>query len=293
MRNPFPDIGAVERALAAQDYVAERALAVSVYLALELEQPLFLEGEAGVGKTEIAKVLAAALGRPLLRLQCYEGLDRNSALYEWNFPRQMMRIRLLEAAGRAGEEGVEDDLFGPTYLIRRPLLEAIDPPGPAPVLLIDEVDRCDEEFEAFLLELLADFQVTIPEIGTIRAREKPPVVLTSNRTREVHDALKRRCLYYWIDYPSFEKEYEIVRRKVPGLAPALAEQVCRFVQELRQQPLFKAPGVAETIVWARALQALGETSLRPEVIEQTIGCLVKYRDDVEWMRRQAAAGGGR
>ena len=279
----------MERTLAEQDYVAERALAVSVYLALELEQPLFLEGEAGVGKTEIAKVLAAALGRPLLRLQCYEGLDRNSALYEWNFPRQMMRIRLLEAAGRAAEEvggrSVQPHLSHPAapaggHRSSRPRARAPHRRGEP---LISKSSRLS-------CWSYTRIQVTIPEIGTIRAREKPPVVLTSNRTREVH-ALKRRCLYYWIDYPGFEKEYEIVQRKVPGLAPALAEQVCRFVQELRQQPLFKAPGVAETIVWARALQALGETSLRPELIEETIGCLVKYRDDVEWMRRQATAGG--
>lgn len=278
------------RAMAEQRYMADRSLAIAVFLALELEQPLFLEGEAGVGKTEVAHVLAAALGRPLLRLQCYEGLDRETAVYEWNYPRQVLHIRLLEAAQGGRAEVAEEDLFSRRFLIRRPLLEAIDPPGPAPVLLIDEVDRADEEFEAFLLELLADFQISIPEIGTIRAKEKPVVVLTSNRTREVHDALKRRCLYHWIDYPGFAKELRIVRAKVPGLPEALAEKVCRFVQRLRKEPLFKLPGVAETLVWAKALEALHVKALQPETVADTIGCLLKYRDDVEWVRGESGAG---
>lgn len=277
----------VEEALRRQGYVAERSLATAIFLTLALERPLFLEGEPGVGKTEVAKVLAGALGRPLIRLQCYEGIDRQSALYEWNFPKQMLHIRLAEAARgeKERDEGwrkeLEDDLFSPKFLLRRPLLAAIDPEGSAPVLLIDEVDRSDEEFEAFLLELLSEFQVTIPEMGTVRAKEKPVVILTSNRTREVHDALKRRCLYHWIDYPSFAKELEIVLTKVPEIPQELAARICRFSQRLREEPLLKKPGVAETLHWAEALLALGVRRLEPQVVEETLGCLLKYRDDLE------------
>ncbi|MDI3269122.1 MAG: MoxR family ATPase [Bacillota bacterium] len=280
---------AVQGALRREGYVAEASLATAIYLTLALERPLFLEGEPGVGKTEVAKVLADALARPLIRLQCYEGIDRQSALYEWNFPKQMLHIRLAEAfageavQGEGGRRRLEEDLFSREFLLRRPLLAAIDPEGPAPVLLIDEVDRSDEEFEAFLLELLSDFQVTIPEMGTVRAAEKPVVILTSNRTREVHDALKRRCLYHWIDYHSFAKELEIVMGKVPHLPPQLAARVCQFAQKLREEPLFKKPGVAETLHWAEALLALGARQLEPQLVEETLGCLLKYRDDLEMM----------
>ncbi|MBE3551942.1 MAG: MoxR family ATPase [Kyrpidia tusciae] len=282
---------AVRSALRREGYIADHSLAVAVFLTLRLERPLFLEGEPGVGKTEVAKVIAAAVGRPLVRLQCYEGINRESALYEWDFPRQMLHIRLAEAAGIPGggqgetekvwRERLEGELFSRRFLLRRPLLAAVDPQGPAPVLLIDEVDRSDEEFEAFLLELLGEFQVTIPEIGTLKAEEKPVVILTSNRTREIHDALKRRCLYHWIDYPDFAKELEILRLKVPGVPRELAIRICQFVQRLRREPLYKRPGVAETIHWAEALSALGARSLDPKVVEETLGCLVKYRDDVE------------
>jgi len=271
--------------------VPDRGLATSVYLALRLGKPLFLEGEAGVGKTEIAKVLAVVLDRPLIRLQCYEGLDLQSAVYEWNYARQILEIRLLEArgegaAGAAGAAGHLGDVFSREFLLRRPLLEAIDrPPGaPAPVLLIDELDRADEEFEAFLLELLSDFQITIPELGTIRAEEPPIVVITSNRTREIHDALKRRCLYQWIDYPSFEKEIEIVRRKAAGASERLAREVVAFVQDLRREELFKRPGVAETLDWINALQALDAETLSDEIVGDTLGVLLKYQDDVELVR---------
>ena len=269
----------------------DRGLATSVYLALRLGKPLFLEGEAGVGKTEIAKVLAVVLDRPLIRLQCYEGLDLQSAVYEWNYARQILEIRLLEArgegaAGAAGAAGHLGDVFSREFLLRRPLLEAIDrPPGaPAPVLLIDELDRADEEFEAFLLELLSDFQITIPELGTIRAEEPPIVVITSNRTREIHDALKRRCLYQWIDYPDFEKEIEIVRRKAAGASERLAREVVAFVQDLRREELFNRPGVAETLDWIRALQALDQETLSDEIVGDTLGVLLKYQDDVELVR---------
>ncbi|HXV61167.1 MAG TPA: MoxR family ATPase [Vicinamibacteria bacterium] len=263
-------------------YIADRGLATAIYLALKLERPLFLEGEAGVGKTEIAKVLAELLGLSLIRLQCYEGLDVNQAVYEWNYTRQMMHIRLAESRGEKLEE---KELFGPEFLLERPLLQAIDPKvKKRRVLLIDEIDRSDEEFEAFLLEMLSDFQVTIPEIGTIRARERPVVVLTSNRTREVHDALKRRCLYFWIDYPTFQKELEIVRTKLPQASEKLASQVTRFVQELRQLDLYKVPGVAETLDWTSALVALDKEALDETVVEETLGALLKYRDDVDKLR---------
>ncbi|WP_067928841.1 AAA family ATPase [Alicyclobacillus shizuokensis] len=283
MNHPFTGPEDVERAFARAGYIADKALATSVFLALALKRPLFLEGEAGVGKTEVAKVVAAVLDRPLVRLQCYEGMDKASALYEWNYPLQLLHIRLWERAAEdaAGRAALEQELFGPRFLLRRPLLAAVVPDGPAPVLLIDEVDRSDEEFEAFLLELLAEFQVTIPELGTLRAQEEPLVVLTSNRTRELHDALKRRCLYHWLDYPSFDKEVRIVRERVPGVSAQLAASITAFVQRLRQEPLFKAPGVAETIQWAEALTALGARRLDAERVEATLGCLLKYRDDLD------------
>jgi MoxR-like ATPase len=289
VQNPFRDVEDVRTRLADHGYVADSELATAIFLAFALERPLFLEGEAGVGKTEVAKVLAAATGRTLIRLQCYEGIDRSSALYEWNYPRQLLRIRIWEAAhGDAGgpeaERALASELYSEEFLLRRPLLEAVSR-TPAPILLIDEIDRSDEEFEAFLLELLGEYQVSIPELGTIRAAEAPFVVLTSNRTREVHDALKRRCLYCWIDYPSFEKELRIVRNKVPGLPEALAAHVCGFVQRLRREPLYKLPGVAETLQWAMALEALGTQRLTPERVEETIGCLLKYRDDLELVLR--------
>jgi MoxR-like ATPase len=271
--------------LAKGDYVAERSLATAVFLALRMGRPLFLEGEAGVGKTEIAKVLAATLGRPLIRLQCYEGLDIASAVYEWNYSRQMIEIRLAEAGGAASRESLEKDIFGERFLIRRPLLQALQgKPGAAPVLLVDELDRTDEPFEAYLLEVLSDFQVTIPEIGTIKAVEPPIVVLTSNRTREIHDAVKRRCLYHWVDYPSAARELEIVRRKAPGIADKLSREVVDFVQKLRGLDLFKRPGTAETLDWANALAALDRQTLAPELIDDTLGVLLKYQDDIARVR---------
>jgi MoxR-like ATPase len=273
----------VERFRAA-DYICDRSLATAVFLALELERPLLLEGEAGVGKTELAKTLAVSLGAPLIRLQCYEGLDVNSAVYEWNYPRQMLEIRLLEAAGRV-DRATAHDIFGPEFLIKRPLLQALESPGGiAPVLLIDEIDRADEEFEAYLLEILSDFQVTVPEIGTIRADRPPRVVLTSNRTREVHDALKRRCLYHWIDYPSFQRELQIVLTRVPAAPERLAGQIVAFVHRLREADLTKVPGVAETLDWASALLALGATELVPEVVDETLGVVLKYEEDVRHVR---------
>ncbi|MGB0498186.1 MAG: AAA family ATPase [Rubricella sp.] len=265
-------------------YVSSRALSTVVFLSLELGRPLFLEGEAGVGKTEIAKALAQALGRRLIRLQCYEGLDAASAVSEWNFAAQMVAIRAAD--GALGE----DDLFSEKYLIERPLLQAMRPqPGGAPVLLIDELDRTDEPFEAFLLEALSDFQVTIPELGTIRAPEPPIVILTSNRTREVHDALKRRCLYHWVDYPSFDREMEILRARAPEATETLSREIVAFVQKLRTEDLFKRPGVAETIDWAKALIALDHVSLSPEVISDTLGAILKYQDDIQ--RLQGAEAG--
>ncbi|MEK0163051.1 MULTISPECIES: AAA family ATPase [unclassified Phaeobacter] len=276
-------IDAVQTLLTGAGYVADRGLATVVFLSLRLGRPLFLEGEAGVGKTEIAKTLAAALGRRLIRLQCYEGLDAASAVYEWNFAAQMMAIRTAEvAAGEASDRAaLQAELFSDDYLIRRPLLEAMQPdPAGAPVLLIDELDRTDEPFEAFLLEALSDFQVTIPELGTIKAPEPPIVILTSNRTREVHDALKRRCLYHWVDYPDFEREMEILTARAPGLAPRLSQEVVAFVQALRTEDLFKRPGIAETIDWANCLLALDVIDLSPEVIADTLGAILKYQDDI-------------
>jgi MoxR-like ATPase len=277
-------VEAIQASFRAHDYIADRAVATAVFLALELERPLLLEGEAGVGKTELAKVLAATLGAPLIRLQCYEGLDVTSAVYEWNYPRQMLEIRLLEARGEA-DRATAHNIFGPDFLIRRPLLQALDAhDGVAPVLLIDEIDRADEEFEAYLLEILSDFQVTVPEIGTIRAELTPRVILTSNRTREVHDALKRRCLYHWIDYPSFERELEIVLTRVPAAPERLARQIVAFVHRLRDADLTKVPGVAETLDWAAALLALGAAELVPAVVDDTLGVVLKYEEDVRGVR---------
>ncbi|HYL04862.1 MAG TPA: MoxR family ATPase [Thermoanaerobaculia bacterium] len=273
------------RLLAAGRYVADESLATAVFLALKLGRPLLLEGEAGVGKTEVAKVLAETLGRRLIRLQCYEGLDASAALYEWNYPRQMLEIRLAELGGEAGAAGrarLARDIFDERFLLKRPLLLALEPAAAgAPVLLIDELDRTDEPFEAFLLEILSDFQVTIPEMGTVRAASPPIVVLTSNRTREIHDALKRRCLYHWIGYPDAARELAILRLRAPELALALAEQVVAFVQRLRAADLFKLPGVAETIDWAHALSALDRVGLDPETVDATLGVLLKYQDDIE------------
>jgi MoxR-like ATPase len=284
----FASIDALERALAAERYFAPRGLTTAIYLALKLGRPLFLEGEAGTGKTEVAKVLAALLATDLIRLQCYEGLDVHHAVYEWNYARQMMHIRLLEAADRASPSA-EAALFGPEFLERRPLYQAIDPERTkAPVLLVDEIDRADAEFEAYLLEVLSDFQITIPEIGTVRAAHRPVVVVTSNRTREVHDALKRRCLYCWIDYPSLEEELKIVRAKVPEASEALSRQVAAFVQELRRAELYKLPGVAETLDWAAALVALDRKVLDAGIVADTLGILLKYQDDVEKVKGETA-----
>ena len=271
-------------------YVADRSLATAIFLALKLKRPLFLEGEAGVGKTEIAKVLSQTLGRDLVRLQCYEGLDVAAAVYEWNYARQMLEIRLAEAAHEGDKGKIAADIFSERFLIKRPLLQALEhnPKGP-PVLLIDELDRTDEPFEAFLLEILSDFQVTIPEIGVIKAVEPPLVVITSNRTREIHDAIKRRCFYYWVDYPSAARELEILHMKVPSAPRDLAQEVVAFVQRLRGRELFKLPGVAETIDWADALLQLNQTSLSPEVIDNSLGALLKYQDDIQKIRGSEAA----
>jgi MoxR-like ATPase len=264
------------------DYVADRSLATVLYLALKMGRPLFLEGEAGVGKTEIAKVLAASLGRRLIRLQCYEGLDISSAVYEWNYAAQMMAIRLAEAAGETDRTRLEGDVFSERYLIKRPLLQALEPtPEGPPVLLIDELDRTDEAFEAFLLEVLSDFQITIPELGTIKAEQPPIVIVTSNRTREIHDALKRRCLYHWVGYPDAERELKIVRTKVPQAPAKLTKEIVAFVQHLRKQDLFKQPGVAETLDWASALSELDAVALDPRIVNDTLGVLLKYQDDIE------------
>jgi MoxR-like ATPase len=275
-------IEAVQEAMRAHDYICDRPLATVLFLSMQLEKPILFEGEAGVGKTEVAKVLAAVLGAKLIRLQCYEGLDVNTALYEWNFPRQMLHIKVAEAASATSTAQIEREIFSEEYLIKRPLLEAIHRGADEPtVLLIDEVDRSDEEFEAFLLEILSDFQVSIPEIGTIRAERHPVVILTSNRTRDIHDALKRRCLFHWIDYPAFDKEYEIVRTKIPGIEADLASQVCQFVESMRQQDFYKRPGVAETLDWARALLYLGRGRLDIPTITETLGCVLKYKEDMD------------
>ncbi len=279
----------VQQMLAAQGYICGRALATVVFLSLRLGRPLFLEGEAGVGKTEIAKAVAAALGRRLIRLQCYEGLDAASAVYEWNFPAQMVAIRTAEASGSADRDALGRELFGPDFLIERPLLQAMRPDeNGAPVLLIDELDRTDEPFEAFLLEALSDFQVTIPELGTIAAPEPPIVILTSNRTREVHDALKRRCLYHWVDYPNFAREVEILHARAPEAPETLSREVVAFVQQLRSEDLFKKPGVAETIDWAKCLLALDVINLSPEVIADTLGAILKYQDDIAKLQNSEA-----
>ncbi len=270
----------VQKAMFAQSYIADRSLATAVFLALKRRKPLLLEGEPGVGKTEVAKVLAAMLDTPLIRLQCYEGIDVSTAVYEWNYTRQMLHIRLMEAGGANRQEELKE-IFGPDFLIKRPLLQAIDTDsGKAPVLLIDELDRSDEEFEAYLLELLSDFQITIPEIGTVKAKEPPVVIITSNRTREIHDALRRRCMYYWIDFPTLEKEYSIVMARMPDVPERLAKQVCHFVRELRSMDLYKAPGVAETLDWISSLLALQQLDLVEGPVRDTLGALLKYQDDV-------------
>jgi MoxR-like ATPase len=300
MEHPLHSTDAIQEAFRGHGYIADRSIATAVFLALQLERPLLLEGEAGVGKTELAKVLAASLGTRLIRLQCYEGLDVNTAVYEWNYPRQMLEIRLLEARGEA-DHATAHDIFGPEFLIRRPLLQALEASaeGDPPVLLIDEIDRADEEFEAYLLEILSDFQVTVPEIGTIKADHPPRVILTSNRTREVHDALKRRCLYHWIDYPSAAKEFEIVQARVPAAPEVLARSVVAFVHRLREADLTKVPGIAETLDWAAALMALGAAELTPELVDETLGVVLKYEEDIRQVRgetvksylNEVAAGG--
>ncbi len=289
MSDPRPVPQSIDETLAlltGADYVADRALATVLFLSLRMGRPLFLEGEAGVGKTEIAKVLAKALGRRLIRLQCYEGLDVSSAVYEWNYAAQMIEIRMEEAAGKVDRKDMEKNVFSEKYLIRRPVLDALTgKKGAAPVFLIDELDRTDDAFEAFLLEILSDFQVTVPELGTIKAEEAPIVVITTNRTREIHDALKRRCLYHWVDYPDAERELEIVRRKVPDANQRLSAEVVRFIQKLREIELFKVPGVAETIDWASALTELDKVALDPETVSDTIGVLLKYQDDIARIER--------
>ncbi len=279
---PLPkSIDETSNLLASADYVADRSLATVLYLSLKMQRPLFLEGEAGVGKTEIAKVLASSLDRPLIRLQCYEGLDISSAVYEWNYAAQMVDIRMREASGDSNRGAMEDDVFSDRFLIRRPILQALEQvDGRAPVLLIDELDRTDEAFEAFLLEVLSDFQVTIPELGTIKAQEPPIVIITTNRTREIHDALKRRCLYHWVDYPDAERELDIVRLKVPGAGAALSREVVDYVQHLRTLELFKNPGIAETLDWATALMELDKVALDPQAVSDTLGVILKYQDDI-------------
>ena len=275
--------------LASADYVADRSLGTSVYLALKMKRPLFMEGEAGVGKTEIAKVIAQTLQRKLVRLQCYEGLDSANAVYEWNYPRQMIEIRLAEAEGVKNREGLAEDIFSERFLIRRPLLQALEENfGGAPVLLIDELDRTDEPFEAYLLEVLSDFQITIPELGTIRAKEPPVVIITSNRTREIHDAIKRRCFYHWVDYPDARRELEILKRKAPQASERLSREVVAFVQRLRKMELFKLPGVAETLDWTNALTALDKMTLDPQIVNETLGTLLKYQDDIARVRGSEA-----
>ncbi len=280
----FRSIEEVETRFAAQGYVTDRMLATMVYLSVSLGKPVFLEGEPGVGKTEVAKVIAEVLDTELIRLQCYEGLDASTALYEWNYPRQLLELRLQEARG-VDKESIGGNIFSEDFLYKRPLLQAIQSSSDRPpVLLIDEIDRSDEEFEAFLLEVLSDFQITIPEIGTVKARIAPIVVLTSNRTRDLHDALKRRCLFHWIDYPSLQKEMQIVTARVPGVGPRLSAQVCRFMELLRQEEFYKRPGIAETLDWARALLALDTEDLDQKTVEATLGCILKFRGDIEKLR---------
>ena len=275
----------VQKILREQHYISDRSLAVPIFLSLKLQRPLFLEGEAGVGKTEIARALAAALDTELIHLQCYEGLDINHAVYEWNHARQILEIRLMEASGQVDRESATSDLFSERFLIKRPLLQAIDESRKkAPVLLIDELDRADEEFEGFLLEMLGNFQITIPELRTYKAVHPPIVIITSNRTREVHDALKRRCLYYWIEYPDFQKELQIINDKIPEAPRQLAQQVTGFIQELRETELYKIPGVSETLDWTSALLALNQSELDPQVIDDTMGIVLKYQDDIEMVR---------
>ncbi|MEW5992017.1 MAG: MoxR family ATPase [Chloroflexota bacterium] len=285
MATALTSTDAITEAFRERGYIADRSIATAVFLGLRLGRPLLLEGEAGVGKTELAKVLASSLGTRLIRLQCYEGLDVNTAVYEWNYPRQMLEIRLLEARGQA-DHATAHNIFGAEFLIKRPLLQALEAgaDGEPPVLLIDEIDRADEEFEAYLLEILSDFQVTVPEIGTITAQRPPRVILTSNRTREVHDALKRRCLYHWIDYPSAAKEFEIVQARVPGAPEMLARAVVAFVHRLREADLTKVPGIAETLDWAAALMALGAAELTPELVDETLGVVLKYEEDIRQVR---------
>ena len=284
------DVDATLALLERQNYVADRRLATAVFLALKLARPLFLEGEAGVGKTEIAKVLAGGLARRLVRLQCYEGLDTASAVYEWNYPRQMIEIRLAEAAGVVERSELAHDIFTTRFLLKRPILQALAPEdGVAPVLLIDELDRADEPFEAYLLEVLSEFQVTIPELGPVRAQHPPIVVITSNRTREIHDAIKRRCLYHWVDYPDAQRELAIVRRKCPQAAESLAREIVAFTQRLRAMDLFKAPGIAETLDWAEALIALDRIALDPQTVADTLGALLKYQDDIAALTPEATA----
>jgi MoxR-like ATPase len=282
----FTTINELQQALAERSYVAERGLATALFLSLKLPKPLFLEGEAGVGKTEVAKTLASILGTDLIRLQCYEGLDISTAVYEWSYARQMMHIRLMEARGHSSDFD-EAELFGPQFLVKRPLLQAVTYPGPGrPVLLIDELDRADEEFEAYLLELLSDFQITVPEVGTFRPTEPPAVIITSNRTREIHDALKRRCLYHWIEYPSFEKELAVLNTRLPDTPAELAAQVVGVVQQLRKMDLYKLPGVAETLDWTAALLALEQQTLTVDVVSDTLGALLKHQEDIERLQGQ-------
>ena len=284
-------VDAVQKQLGEHNYISDRSLSTAIFLMMKMEKPIFLEGEPGVGKTEVGKVMAEMMGTELIRLQCYEGLDVHNAIYEWNYSRQILQIRLMEAGGEKDKEKLTAEIFGPDFLIKRPLLQAVDYDKKVPpVLLIDELDRADEEFEAFLLEILSDFQVTIPEIGTITAKKRPFVVITSNRTREIHDALKRRCLYHWIGYPSANREFEIVRRRIPDVNEQLGKQVVTFVQAVREKDFYKLPGVAETIDWANALMQLGTTELSTEITEDTLGTLLKYQDDIEKMKGEVTQG---
>ncbi|MCO5214547.1 MAG: MoxR family ATPase [Thermomicrobiales bacterium] len=287
---PFSTVDELADILESEKYIADRSLATTLFLTLKLGKPLLLEGEAGVGKTEIAKVLSSALDAPLIRLQCYEGLDAANAIYEWDYPRQMLYLRTLDASGGVDQAQVRRNLFSDEFLLKRPLLQAIDAShDKSPVLLIDEIDRADQELEAFLLELLSDFQVTVPELGTIRAEHRPIVILTSNRTREIHDALKRRCLYFWVDFPSFEKELKILSAKVPDVPDNLAKQIVTFTQALREVDLFKLPGMAETLDWSEALTALGTNELNDGVVDDTLGVILKYQEDIERIQGEVAA----